>query len=217
MLAYPATYSDKNGILATTIHNDGKTLNVTIRGVVFTGEFFDDFEPAADTLPELLAAFTLNRNSLCDCAFSLEMPISVVQNKKNIAANLSVKITLGVPASNGGIDSETLQLKLTYLNNAFIAVDKEGYFETALLNINSQLPPNTIVKCCFNCLYSDYSIYGNGLFGTMMCFRNAKEDYLKVKNKTDFEQIMDNFERQTQETYLCEEFTPRIAGTGYRG
>jgi Family of unknown function (DUF6304) len=217
MFAYPATYSDKNGIVTTTIHNDGKTLNVTIRGAVFTGEFFDDFEPAAETPLELLSTFTLNRNALCDCAFSLEMPITVVQNEKNIAANLSVNINLGAPASNGGIDAETLQLKLTFLDNEFIAVDKAGYFETALLNINSQLPPNTFVKCCFNCLYSDYSIYGNGLFGTMMCFRNIKTDYLKVKNKTDFEQIMDKFERQIQETYLCEEFTPRIAGTGYRG
>jgi hypothetical protein len=219
-MAYPCTFTDKNGQETTSIYNDGETLQVTIRGVLFSGKFFDDFAPAAETSPELLSIFVLNRNSLCNCAFRVEMPISVIQNEKNIAANLSIKITLGVPASNSGIDAETLELKLRFLDSDFIAIDKDGFFETALLNINSQLPPKTHVKCCFNCLYSDYSIYGNGLFGTMMCFRNIKSDYLKVKNKDDFIEVMYRLEPQilrVQETYLCEDFTQRIADTGYRG
>jgi len=30
-------------------------------------------------------------------------------------------------------------------------------------------------------MFSDYSPYGHGLFGCMMCFRNLKEEYVKVK------------------------------------
>ncbi len=51
----------------------------------------------------------------------------------------------------------------------------------------------------------------------MMCFRNLKSEYLKVKSKTDFWSVHNHYDRMVQETYLCPEFERRVLGTGYRG
>jgi len=73
------------------------------------------------------------------------------------------------------------------------------------------------MKACINCLYSDYSPLGHGLFGCMMCFRNLKAEYVKVTTKDELWPIHDRYDRLVQETYLCPDFERRIPGTGYRG
>jgi hypothetical protein len=70
---------------------------------------------------------------------------------------------------------------------------------------------------CINCMYSDYSPYGHGLFGWMMCFRNIREEYRRVRGKADFWSVHDRYDRLVQETYLCPVFERRVPGTGYRG
>ena len=90
-------------------------------------------------------------------------------------------------------------------------------FESIFYRFEKQLPQNTYIKCCYNCLYSDYSPFGNEIFGAMLCFKNIKDQYLKVKNKGEFMEIQTMYDEAVQETYLCSEFKQRIAGTGYRG
>jgi hypothetical protein len=86
-----------------------------------------------------------------------------------------------------------------------------------LLDIQKHLPEGVFMKACINCLYSDYSPLGHGLFGGMMCFRNLKEEYLLVKSKDDLWSVHGRQERMVQETYLCPDFARRVPGTGYRG
>lgn len=91
-------------------------------------------------------------------------------------------------------------------------------FETALLSINKQIKDRYELRCCFTCQYSDYSPYGNGSFGSMLCYRRHKEEYLKVNSKSTFFEFVDGLDfEQKQETHLCKEFTPRILCEGYRG
>ena len=100
------------------------------------------------------------------------------------------------------------------------AQDNGGWFETALLDLQAQLrtlPEPLSIKACISCQYSDYSPYGNGLFGSMLCFRNIAAEYSQVTDKASFWAVHDRFERQVQETYLCPQFALRKPGTGYRG
>ena len=99
----------------------------------------------------------------------------------------------------------------------FAGSGKSGWFEDELREIQLQLPDGLFMRAGINCLYSDYSPYGHGLFGRMMCFRNLKSEYLKVKSRADFWSVHDRYDRMVQETYLCPEFERRIAGTGYLG
>ena len=217
MVRYPGTYSDARGSAPITIANDGETLRTEIRGVEFVSDDFDALSPVEDMPPEKLSSFTLNRRELCACVFTLEIPVPIVAHRSELQGKLHVTLELGSPSANGGIDHERLQLVLTYAQERVVSSGESGWFEDELLDIQKQLHEDAFIKACINCLYSDYTPYGHGLFGHMMCFRNIKEEYLRVKSKEDFWEVHGQQERMVQETYLCPVFSRRLPGTGYRG
>jgi hypothetical protein len=216
LVRYDGTYTDGRGCDDIAFLNDGGTLRVTIRGIEFTGSDFDGLSPVDGNAGS--AAFTLNDGSLCSCSFAFDIPIPVISHGSEVAGRLHVELKLGAPASNGGIDCEQLKLILEYGEQDRVASPGDtGWFEDELVRIQRQLPEFVFMKACINCLFSDYSPYGHGLFGGMMCFRNMKSEYLQVKSKRDFFKIHGHQDRFVQETYLCPEFSRRISGTGYRG
>jgi hypothetical protein len=213
---YPATYSDAHGSEATTIANDSETLRLSLRGVEFVGRDFDSLEPM-DAAPKQLRQFTMNQGCLCSCRIECGIPVPVHDRGRLLSGALLVELVLGDLSPNGGIDREQLRIILEYDGRQVAGPGTSGWFEDELLGIQTQLPEGVFVKACINCLYSDYSPYGHGLFGCMMCFRNLKAEYLKVKTKQEFWSVHGRQDRFVQETYLCPEFERRIPGTGYRG
>jgi Family of unknown function (DUF6304) len=216
MQSYPAKYFDKNGEFETTIRNDYKTLRMNLRGVEFLGESFTGLYTEEVDNP-VLANFTFAQECLSDCKISYEMPIEIIAENNVIIGNLVVQIELGKPNEKGWSERDDVILVLSYDDKIFRSKVKSEWFENELLDIQNQLPINHKLKCCFGCIYSDYSVYGHGFFGDLMCYRNIKEDYKKVSDKKRFMEIMENFTEYVQETYLCEEFEVRKTGTGYRG
>lgn len=95
---------------------------------------------------------------------------------------------------------------------------KSLYFESSLIDISKQIQKEYYMKSCFTCQYSDYSPYGSDDYGTMLCYRRYKEEYLKVNNKDDFFEYLEmkDFDSR-QEDYLCEEYEIRNKCEGYRG
>lgn len=89
--------------------------------------------------------------------------------RKLLDGDLLVELVLGAPAPNGGLDREQLRIVLEYDGQRFVGPGTSGWFEDELLSIQNQLPDDAFIKACINCLYSDYSPYGHGLFGCMMC------------------------------------------------
>lgn len=107
-------------------------------------------------------------------------------------------------------------------------VDGVGYsstkkrldFESALDDICKQMAQDYYMKCCFTCQYSDYSPYGSNNFGDMQCYCRHKEEYLKVNNKVDYFEYLEDKDcdyDERQETYLCKEYDLRNKCSGYRG
>lgn len=213
---YPITYTDPRGSETTTLHNDGATLRVVLRATEFVGPGFDLLEPK-DAAPEQLGRFMLHRGCLCSCRFELRMPVPVLDRGRLLEGALAVELVLGDPAPNGFLDREELRITLEHGARRFAGTGTSGWFEDELLEIQAQLPEGVLIGACINCLYSDYSPYGHGLFGQMMCFRNLKAEYLQVTTKEEFWSVHDRHDRFVQETYLCPEFERRIPGTGYRG
>lgn len=217
MAIIPARYTDANTTEATTIDNDGKTLRMTIRGVEFTCSNFDAFWPPENAAPDQLRSFSLHRGYLCSCQIACEMSVPIHDNGKDSSGILAIELKLGGPAGNLGLESEELSIALRYQESIFEGSGRSGWFEDELLEIQQQLPDGTYIRACINCLYSDYSPFGHSTFGDMMCFRNLKEEYLKVKSKDQFWPVHDRCDLEVQETFLCDEFKRRIPGTGYRG
>jgi hypothetical protein len=214
---YSAIYRDKNGEEITTMHNDGKLLNMVVRGVTFSGDDFDFLQPTLALDNPELSSFTLCAGYLCNCEIECDMPMPVVRGDRTIPGNLHVHLKLGAPRPNGTVDNETLQLHLDFEGQSYLSCGRHGYFEDELLEIQRLVPESIYLKCCFNCAYSDYSPAGSGLFGDMLCFRDNKQVYLQIQSKTDLFHIWDTMSGLVQETYLCPEFERRIPGTGYRG
>ena len=69
---------------------------------------------------------------------------------------------------------------------------------------------------CFGCRFSDYSYLGSPEFGAMLCFKNQKDKYVKVKTKDEYMDL-DREDRVTQEIFVCNEYEIRGNVVGYRG
>ena len=95
---------------------------------------------------------------------------------------------------------------------------KSTYFEDALLDLTKLIREDYSLKCCFTCRYSDYSPYGSDDYGTLMCYRKHKEEYLKVNDKDSWFKYAESLPYEMiQETYCCGEYEPRTKCSGYRG
>ena len=225
---FAAHFSDARGSEAILIHNDGSRLRTTIRGVALAGHSLDDFEPEGTPSAAALAQLTLSpQGQLCDCVLRFDLPLPLMPlagGGGEITATLQVHLDLGAPTADS-LTHERLSLALAWTSASgssqrIAAQDNSGWFETALLDLQAQLrtlPEQLSIKACISCQYSDYSPCGNGLFGSMLCFRNIAAEYGQVSNKDSLWAVHDRFERQVQETNVCPQFALRKPGTGYRG
>jgi len=216
---YKGTYCDLHGSESVTVANDGEVLRLKIRGVAFSGPDFDRLSPSDGTSLEGIAKFTVSgSNTLCSFELMLDIPIPVVVNQAETQGILHMNLQVGHPTPNGGVQCISLQLVLAVDDHTTKSSGQSGgYFEEELLDIERQLPEDVYIKGCVNCLYSDYSIVGNGMFGDMQCYRNMKADYLAAHSKAEWFELSKRCDTRVQEIYICPDFTLRIPGTGYRG
>lgn len=216
-MVYPAKYSDRFGEVTTTIHNDGEILRINLRGVEFSGKWFDDFEAEQTASTESLKAFPSQQRGLSDCTLEWEMPLDAASSEQTLLGILFAQLRLGKLRQDGGLDHVGLLLKLSLEEQLISSRGFSGFFEGELLDIQKAMPEGLSLKCCFGCAYSDYFPGGQALFGTMACFRNHKLEYLSVTDKFDLFEIWDSALYPIQETYFCHEFEIRKSDTGYRG
>lgn len=222
MKTYPAQYKDRFGTVRTTIVDDCGSLMMVVRGVRFRGTDFNAFEPDGVFDPDQLASFTFQHGSLCFCAIKADIPVLVVTPTGDKNGVLTFELELGEPMPTGQMDRERLTLCLAVNGQMYSSDGKSGWFEDELQDVQHKLPPHTFMKTCINCAFSDYSPYGHGLFGNMICFRANKAGYLALPSGEDFEKdsyfaLQDTVFDMVQETHLCPEFEKRKPGTGYRG
>lgn len=72
-------------------------------------------------------------------------------------------------------------------------------------------------KNCYGCMYGDYSVYGQSGFGSMLCYVNQKDEYIKVRTKEDYLSKLNTNYKKLQEIFYCPKFELREKGIGYRG
>lgn len=211
----PAVYTDKHGTIQTTIINDSKTLTIDLNGTIFSGNTFVFFQPEASLpLPDRFALGEIGQ--LTDYTLSCRVPISTWKEGTQIPGFLLTEVEYKEDETR--LDHNAPYFDFSFeLEGKIIPIGKLSQFEGVFEILSEKLPENIIIKTCYTCLYSDYSVYGSDVFGSMLCFRNVKDVYVKVRSKGEFMDMMDNFDRIVQETYLCEDFSPRMKGVGYRG
>ncbi len=227
---YPCTYTDLKGSEQIMLRNNGQQICTTIRGVNFKGSEFEALDPdeeADDTLLEQFSDFeysTLNGGkgrSLFNFRLDFVMPLPILTHSKLVTGDLRVHMRLGDDIERDpAYEVDYLKLWLDYEDVHLEARKESGHFEIDLNDIMTQLPNSDSIQTCINCQWSDYSPYGSGMFGTMMCLRNYKTMYQKVFNKTAFLQMVYPEGKAigfdcVQETYCCDQFEKRDRTFGY--
>jgi hypothetical protein len=212
-----AWYRDARGTERIEIHNDGLNLRTLIRGVPLAGSDFDSLSVDAAHCAEAASLFTLYGDELCACQLEVAFPIEVVVGGAAMAGTLVAELELGAPnPERPGISRETLTLGLRLPGRELRSAGNSGWFEDELRDLWRQLDGGHL-RACFCCAFSDYSPYGHGLFGDMVCFRDVKEAYRRVSTKQALFDLWPRLSGYVQETHLCPQFELRRPGAGYRG
>jgi hypothetical protein len=219
---YATRYRDRFGEESTTILNDDESLTMMVRGVRFQGNDFDRFEPQSLSDPDQLSSFTFLHGNLWFCVIEADIPVPVVTQTGIVDGLLTFELHLGDPLPTNQLNPEQLKVGLLLNGEDYLSEGKTGCFEGEILDLQGKLPSGMFMKACINCAFSDYSPYGHGLFGNMICFRANKRGYLALPlgkdfDKDDYFDVMDTVSEMVQETHLCPEFERRVPGTGYRG
>lgn len=227
VITWDATYTDARGRFPATISTDGMSLRLSVLGVTFAGIGFSQLEPAFETPAALLDGFvlsdstTFNGRMLAACEMALTIPLPLVVDARSVEGALTIDVRLREPGEASWA-YEALILTLTFGDGHVMVssrkdVNRSICFEDHLLALIAKLPPRVSIKSCFTCQYADYSVYGSGPFGCMLCFRNHKAAYDRVETKDDYLEFHDDYDRIVQETWLCPDYAPRRSSAGYRG
>lgn len=231
-VSYVGTYKDAFGTVDIVIHNDFEKFSAKIAEVEFEGSEFDALAIINKQSYSIqqLERFTLSQTQIlgtddfveeiCNCTFNVIVPQLIIslRTQEEFVVDMHIEYSLGGERPiymGGGLEFEKIYLSFQIFDELF---KSEGdYFESLFEDIQSQFNSRYILKNCFGCLYSDYSVYGQGALGSMLCFVRQKEKYLKVKTKFEYMENLTNDYDMVQEIFLCDKFQTRRKGTGYRG
>lgn len=206
-------YQDQNGAIEGSLNYDGELLHLQLSGVNFSSKFMDGFSPE---IKEVNPRFQLDaHNDLTNFTLQFNLPMRFLVIDKVEFLNLACE--LSVQKDEDNYSRPFLRCKIQ-VNDIEINMPTAGTIESAIEQLNAQLPQNIKFIGCYNCRFSDYSIYGQQFWGSMLCFKNIKVTYSQVTGKDEYMEIMDNFDRPVPESHYCSEFEERPkTHTGYRG
>ena len=241
---YHDTFVD---IINTECDSTKNPLSFTLDKIKFIGRSLDDFQLADETkydeAKEKFCIFKAGGFNVGDTLIpywyelqryilDIEIPVKAFRKRDNCEVQGKICISYEYAEHEAGksgvksyCDDKLVyhdDLKVSYFSlhieqKVYNSAEKTIYFETALYDVCKQIAQDYYLKCCFTCQYSDYSPYGNDSYGCMLCYCRHKEDYLKVNNKYDYFDYLDDDYDVRQETYYCEQFDFRNKCSGYRG
>jgi hypothetical protein len=206
-----AIYRDEFGVEAVTLRRREDMFDLVIRGIEFTiSANFDSFEPVhkADSGSE---RFKWDADGFVrGCRLTVYVPLSVT-------GGVSAELILysEIPDEMDGNDSAKLYLEL-WIDGKFIASESDWRVEDGGLRLFKKFAPEVRPGCCLTCAFSDYP---PGYSDPFYCFRDVGAEYVQVRGGLE----MMKFRKTHPETeivhelHVCDQFQPRIPGTGYRG
>ncbi|AZJ33483.1 DUF6304 family protein [Tenacibaculum mesophilum] len=214
MRQYKATYQDKRGTEKIIIKSNGSVLFSTIRGIDFYGGDFDQL--TTNSIDNTKFDYNMFADGSGDITnFSLKI-IFLIQffnatTNQTVTEHLIVTVVVGEHATIDSLDHEINSLTLNASFGKFIVENKLEWMEEALIALQNQLPPNIYLKTCLSCKFSNYHPVGNGIFGSLCCFKNYKKQLKQIQSKFDLldlwteERIKANKLFFVQETFDCKE------------
>lgn len=209
MRKYKTTYQDKNGTESFYIESDGSDMFFTLRGIDFEGHDFEMLGGAVDHDKFDYDLYEDGSGDLTNFNISLEIPILLFDSNSNSTFTETLIAHVEVGKSPTENLKHGLQLSTSFGN--FEYTKKITWMEDDLIALQKELPENIYLKTCLSCKYSNYSPFGNGMFGSIYCFKNLKSKLPHLRDKSDLFNIwtreaMDKGDIfSVQETFDCSE------------
>lgn len=222
-ITYTSLYTDAFGNEKIAIVNNHSKFHTIIRGTNFIGSEFTDLTPEDSNEKTIFEKFFFTKfpsnPKLCNCSFEIEIPINLIETgtQKLIYVNMKMLCKIGPESSKitNGLEYEIYEFSIRLNDKIYFASADD--FEMAMQNLQQQWNTKYHFKNCFGCAYSDYSVYGQSAFGSMLCFVKHKNEYLKIENKADYIEKLEGKGQRVQEIFCCEKFNMRSGNLGYRG
>jgi hypothetical protein len=204
-------YVDKVGTIIATTQYEKDEFILDIDGTKFTTDNFNFFQWFSGNKQDRIKVDELNR--LLNCSLIFNFPIAIFKNEVVCQSILEVEIQIGSEQEPN--DCKILKQKLTLES---YSIESNSCVNIELEKLIKILPIFLKIRSCFTCASSDYGVYGNSFFGSMVCFKNVKEEYSKIKGKEElFIELLKKGEGFFDETYSCDDYKIRQKNTGYRG
>lgn len=221
---YSGTFSNKSGIFPIKMSNNFKELSFKTGDLTWIGEDFDGFRmmDSEQISDDVLNKFDFQKikiyNPENDDSFVLELinyklAIQIPQIIIEIESKKERKILLNFELElNKSNQESTISFKIDEI--LFIATSDflEGIFD----KLQHQFKGRFRFKNCYGCTFGDYSVYGTGFIGPILCFKNQKQAYLNVQHKTEYMDL-EPWDSKQQEFFCCDNYEVRIESLGYRG
>lgn len=217
-ISFPGTFTDGRGADEIVWRLEPYTgpsrtypcfvVKATIRGVECWGFDVDAIGPDQDDHPEQIEEVEADRSGyLIGFSATGEIPCSLLDDD-----NHATPSTLAFSFGTSGAAGSAVRISVTVGDQV---VESHGDdFDDTLEELTRQLPSGVRLRCCYTCLYSDYSPWGYS-GSEMSCHRSNRDQYLRVATKADY--IAVPITEGVPAFYVCDQWTQRIPGTGYRG
>lgn len=242
MREYQGTYTDSAGEDPAVVRFDATTIGFTTRGVEFMGGP-DGYMADLPAGSPALAPFTFVENRvvtadglretqrlLAEFKLCWGMPVGVVAHGREYPGEIRVIYHLldpgGMRDQEGGEQEggETVSHSITNLIDLTLfysyqrhSMTSGGDFEKVLNYLIAAMGSGVHLQACIACAYGDYPLSGHGCYGSMLCFRNLKEEYRRITDKPGPDRndylSLSHDERviRTGELYVCPEFQPKTS------
>lgn len=175
MKKHLAKYKDKFGIEDTELLSDGSSLYLTLRGITFSGVDFELLEGLLDESKFEYEKYCDGSATLTKFELTVHLPIILINEGNDYTANLKAIVNVG----NKKYLPVYLELDTTYSTFKVSNMDFEG----ALIAIQRLLPERTDIKTCLSCKHSNYHPLGNGMFGSLHCFKKVEDEKFSDKSE----------------------------------
>ncbi|NOQ75240.1 MAG: hypothetical protein GQ574_24725 [Crocinitomix sp.] len=213
MRKYEVIYQDKRSTETTSLKSNGSNMHLTLRGIDFEGLDFEMLTGEIDETKFDYEKFEDGSGALTNFKITIKMPLSLfdISEKKTFTETLTIHIVVGETITIKGLDSAINSLTLSTSFGDFTFTKELEWMEDVLIGIQKQLPDNIYLKTCLSCKYSNYSPYGNGMFGSIYCFKHLKDDLKELNGKHDLldlwtaERVAEGKIFSVQETFDCSE------------
>jgi hypothetical protein len=227
-MVYPARFRDARGETVTSVHNDGTTLSMTLRGMTFYSGDFEEWEleegdQLADENAQKRAVFDWDKTLLQNFTLECEIPLPLVFEQKNLPWVLQVHLNCrNILSDETSSRQEGLHLTLLAGDKAFPDIgvgaagsSEAGYFDRALEAISLMLPKGMDLPVCACCTFGVYPLGAGTKFGNFHCLKRAKQACLSLRKETTsdwhFRGVCGELPRvNVQEIYSCPEFVRHV-------